>query len=83
MARCSALFSNSEDLCYCNDVEAIFGKLSVPYDSSQWRLFIDASKYSVEAVLLHNGNTYPSVPAAHSVTLRENLRKSAVYFEVH
>ncbi len=28
------LFSNAEDLCYCNDVEALFGKLSVPYDPS-------------------------------------------------
>ncbi len=71
MARYSALFSNVEDLCYCNDVEAVFGQLSVPYDPSEWRLFIDASKYSVKTVLLHSRNTYSSVPVPHSVTLCE------------
>ena len=38
---------------------------------------IDASKYSVKVVLLHNGNIYPSIRIAHSVTLKEtqeNLR---------
>ncbi len=65
------LFSNTKDLCHCNDVEALFGKLSAPYDLRRWRLLTNASKHSVKAVLLHNGSTYPSLPVAHSVTLCE------------
>ena len=34
-------------------------------------MFIDASLYSIKAVLLHTRNVLPSIPIAHSVTLRE------------
>ncbi|GFW76425.1 uncharacterized protein TNCV_1582041 [Trichonephila clavipes] len=37
----------------------------------EWRLFIDSSKRSLKAVLLHNGNRYASVPVGHSVHLKE------------
>src|SRR6218665_3992194 len=36
------------------------------------RLFIDSSFRSLKAVLLHNGNNYPSLHMAHSVHLKEN-----------
>ena len=36
-----------------------------------WRVFIDSSKYGLEAVLLHNGNEYPSVPVAYSRVIKE------------
>src|SRR6218665_2673181 len=39
---------------------------------SEWRLFIDSSSRSLKAVLLHNGNNYPSLPLAHSVHLKED-----------
>jgi hypothetical protein len=32
------------------------------HNTSEWRLFIDPSKVSLKAVLLHNGNKYLSVP---------------------
>ena len=32
---------------------------------------IDSSSKSLKAVLLHNGNKYPSLPYAHSVHLKE------------
>jgi hypothetical protein len=35
-------------------------------------LFIDSSKASLKAVLLHNGNKYPSVPLAHAVNMKES-----------
>jgi hypothetical protein len=41
-------------------------------DPSQWRLFIDSSSRSLKAVLLHNGNLYPSIPVAHSVQMKED-----------
>jgi len=37
----------------------------------QWRLFIDASKTSLKAVLLHNGNKLPSIPVAHAPSTKE------------
>ena len=33
---------------------------------------MDSSILSLKAVLLHNGNMYPSIPMAHSVHLKEN-----------
>ena len=36
-----------------------------------WSLFVDSSARSLKAVLLHNGNKYPSIPIAHSVHLKE------------
>ncbi|GFV20682.1 uncharacterized protein TNCV_777271 [Trichonephila clavipes] len=41
------------------------------YEPEEWRLFIDSSKRSLKAVLLHNGNRYASVPVGHSVHLKE------------
>jgi hypothetical protein len=39
---------------------------------NEWRLFIDSSKRSLKAVLLHNGNYYTSLPIGHSVHLKES-----------
>jgi len=33
--------------------------------------YIDSSKVSLKAVLLHNGNTQPSIPSAHAVHKKE------------
>ncbi|GFV82759.1 uncharacterized protein TNCV_4147271 [Trichonephila clavipes] len=41
------------------------------YEPEKWRLFIDSSKKSLKAVLLHNGNRYAFVPVGHSVHLKE------------
>ncbi|GFV47826.1 uncharacterized protein TNCV_4803151 [Trichonephila clavipes] len=40
-------------------------------EPEEWRLFIDSSKRSLKAILLHNGNRYASVPVEHSVNLKE------------
>jgi hypothetical protein len=42
------------------------------YDPSTWRLFIDSSKRSLKAVLLHNSNVLPSISLAHSTKLSES-----------
>lgn len=72
-AELVTLFAVKHDLCYCKDIRALFEALQVDYDPKDWRLFIDASSYSVKTVLLYNGNTKPSIPIAHSVVLRENF----------
>src|SRR6218665_303527 len=39
----------------------------------QWTILLsDSSSRSLKAVLLHNGNNYPSLPMAHSVRLKED-----------
>ena len=42
-------------------------ELGLEHDPDEWRLFIDSSKASLKAVLLHNVNQNPSVPVAHAV----------------
>ena len=37
----------------------------------QWRLFFDASKTSLKAVFLHNGNKLPSIPVACAPSTKE------------
>lgn len=44
------------------------------YKANEWRLFIDSSKRSLKAVLLHNGNKYASVPVGYSVYLTETYK---------
>jgi hypothetical protein len=48
-------------------------KFGVEYKVKEWQLFIDSSKRSLKAVLLHNGNNYASLPIGHSVHLKKRL----------
>lgn len=68
-------------LCYCSDIEGLFGALHQSYDASEWRLFIDSSQRSLKAVLLHNGNIKPSIPVAYSVHLKESYQNMKVLLE--
>jgi predicted esterase len=45
--------------------------LGIKHDPQEWRLFIDSSKLSLKAVLLHNGNQHPSIPVGHAVHIKE------------
>lgn len=65
-------YSVESKICFCNDIPGLFRELGQPYDPNQWRLFIDSSKESLKAVLLHNGNEKPSIPIAHAVNTKES-----------
>ena len=66
------LFNENSDLVYCSDVEGVLLRLSVQeYDANSWRWFIDSSKRSLKCVLLHNTNTYASIPIGHSTTWKK------------
>jgi hypothetical protein len=67
-------FSQDGDLVYCSDVFGLMEKFNIEYDVNEWRLFIDSSKISLKAVLLHNGSKYASVPVGHSVHLKKVMR---------
>ena len=64
-------FEEEENLVYCSDVPGLMSKFNITYDKDEWRLFIDSSKRSLKAVLLHHGSQYASVPVGHSVHLKE------------
>lgn len=59
-------FGSFNNLIYCKDIESVMIYLNAPTDHDEWRLFIDSSKESLKAVLLHNGNLYPAIPIAYS-----------------
>ena len=56
---------------FCYDVGDLMNSLGIKYDPQEWRLFIDSSKLSLKAVLLHNGNQHPSIPVGHVVHMNE------------
>ena len=46
-------------VCACSDVNGLMLKLGITYNAEEWCLFTAASKISLKAVLLHNGNKLP------------------------
>ena len=66
-----SFFDSYNSLCFCNDVDGLMIVLGYEHKCDEWRLFIDSSKESLKAVLLHNGNIHPSIPVAHAVKLKE------------
>ena len=64
-------FSLEDGVVFSNDVCSVMEVLVREYYPDQWRLFIDSSKVSLKAVLLHNGNRFPSVPLAHAANMKE------------
>ena len=69
----SCYFELQDALCYCSNIDSLMNELGVQHCPEEWRLSIDSSKSSLKAVLLHNGNDYPSVPIGHSVHMRESF----------
>ncbi|RLU16501.1 hypothetical protein DMN91_010569 [Ooceraea biroi] len=68
-------FTQDENLVYCKDVRGLINEFKPGlYVADKWRLFIDSSKASLKAVLLHNGNKYAAIPLAHSTTLSESYK---------
>jgi hypothetical protein len=51
--------------------------LGYEHKIEEWRLFIDSSKRSLKAVLLHNGNIYSSIPVGCSTQLKETYDNMA------
>lgn len=74
----SKFFAKEDGVCYCIDISGLMRSLGFEHEVKDWRLFIDASKASLKAVLLHNGNEKPSLPIAHAVDLKENCDNMAL-----
>lgn len=66
-------FSTQDSLVYCNNIKGLINEYGAEdYVSMKWRLFIDSSKHSLKAVLLHNGNKLASIPIGYSRIMKEN-----------
>lgn len=76
--RFDKFYATKENTTYCHDVSGLFEEFGEPYISSEWRLFIDSSKLSLKAVLLHQGNDKPSIPVAHAVNMKETYETMAL-----
>jgi hypothetical protein len=74
-------FSQENDLVFCSDICSGMEAVGHQHNTPEWRLFIDSSKVSLKAVLLHNGNKYPSVPLAHAVNMKESYENTKFLLE--
>ena len=78
----STVFRVDGLLCYCHNIKSLFEKLGEDRIANEWLLFLDSSKRSLKAVLLHNGNTKLSVPVSHSVHLKESYGSIEILLNV-
>ncbi|GBM58387.1 hypothetical protein AVEN_185490-1 [Araneus ventricosus] len=73
-------FYQDGDVIFCNDVDLLFKALGLQHNPQEpWRLFIDSSKVSLKAVLLHNGNKHPSIPVECSRSYERNILNLEAY----
>ena len=56
------LFSYENILCHCNNIVDLFKELSIPYKPEEWKLFVNASLYSMKAVLQHMEILFLPIP---------------------
>lgn len=65
--------SATHGFVYCSDIPGLLDELSISSDvRKDWWLWIDGSKLSVKAVLLHNNTSFPSIPIAYSRQAKES-----------
>ena len=81
-ATLSTFYVKENNICFCKDINGLFHELDYEYLPDDWRLFIDSSKRSLKAVLLHNGNVKPSIPIAHAVGMKETYETMAAILKV-
>lgn len=76
------MMNDDDKIVYCNNVNGLMDALKPNvYKDTEWRLFIDSSKRSLKAVLLHNTNYYAPVPIAHSTTMKEGYENLKIILE--
>ena len=56
---------------FSNDVCSVMEVLGHKYNPDQWHFFIDLSEVSLQLVVMHNGNKFPSVPLALAANTKE------------
>jgi len=64
-------FKKKNYLDACCDINGLMRSLHMEHIPDEWRLFIDSSKISLKAVLLHNRNTFPSILVGYTAYIKE------------
>ena len=57
-------------------------ELGCEHNPAHWRLFIDSSKTTLKAVLLHNGNIKPSIPVGYSILKKETYDTMKILLDI-
>jgi adenosyl cobinamide kinase/adenosyl cobinamide phosphate guanylyltransferase len=65
----------------CNDVCSAIEAVEHQHNTTEKHLFIDCSTVWLKAVLLHNGNKFPSVPLDHVANTKESCDNMKVLLE--
>jgi hypothetical protein len=65
----------------CTDIDGLMQTININDNSLDWRIFIDSSNLSLKPVLLHNGNTLPSMPVGHSVHNKKSYENMKILME--
>ena len=74
-------FKMERDLFACTDTDALMQIPNNNHNALDWRLFVDSSKLSLKAVLLHNGNTLPSISVGLSAHDKESYKNMMILLE--
>jgi len=74
-------FKMERGLVACSDIGGLMQTLNINHNPLDWRLFMNSSKFSLKAVLLHNGNTLPSIPVRHSVQYKGSYENMKILME--
>ena len=75
-------YASAENICYCKDIEGLMTELGCEHNPAHWRLFINSSKTSLKAVLLHNGNIKPSIPVGYSILRKETYDTVKILLDI-
>ncbi|GBM59891.1 hypothetical protein AVEN_62370-1 [Araneus ventricosus] len=78
-----SFFKKEESLAFFCDIDGLLKELRIAHEPNEWRLFIDASKLSLKAVLLNNRNELPSIPVAHAVYMKETYYNLKQLLEIN
>ena len=74
-------YSEENDLVYWKNICAVMDVFDHEHKTTEWRLFIDALKTSLKAVLLHNRNKLPSVLLAYVTNMKETYENLKILLE--
>ena len=81
-AKLSSFYKFEDRVCHCPSVPALMVELGTYHVAKKWRLFIDSSKASLKALLLHNGIEKPSILLAHAVGMTETYDSNKLILDL-
>jgi hypothetical protein len=62
------------ELCAHKNIKGVMAAMNIRSNPEEWRLFIDSSMHSLEAVLLHKGSVLPSISVAYAIHTKETYK---------